>query len=496
MTNKKFKQNFKQKGGFITGKEQEFLEFIDNSKLQLLSSGSYGCTYIVELDVCKTSNIKHMDIKGTNPINKLLIKLCIISDQEYKITDFINDGLYSVNLDSFISEVNVQIEIFTKSFKYLQPICPAIISAYVYEFNDQNNNNSQVNKLFEILSEKMAKMTIPIDLNTIKAKFQNKPYSNMRLGIIGMEFADGYNLLYTNAIDLINKYRVTKEVKLLDQYKYIILSSIYLIIELIYMGYNHGDFHLSNILFNSKDESFIKGKIGRPLLIDFGLVRKLSKENIEIINYYKNNNNYSGILNYIYTHVPRGDNSKLNSWPRLYGVLTGYFDRLTRKKVDTQFGYYPFINKSSNKITFNEDFTELIKLREEQIDLNIEEFNKNRKKGGFYLPLDTSIINKMFRGIFTIINANNTKTNILSSVKYNNNNIKSPEKILQSNNKNNLTTKNINLFSELPFQNNNKNRKNNNNQQNNKQQNKNKNKQKTKTKNDLINNSTLKNTII
>ena len=430
----------KQKGGFILGKEEDFLDFITNSKINKLSQGSNGITYVAELDkktnyVSKFKNFYFNDFN--KPVQKLLIKLCFIGDGDNE--DMIFDNLSIVDERSFIKEVNFQIRIFNKTYQYLQPLCPAVVYSSIEFCNDPT---------MQILIAKIAKINL----------FCRKYINNIRIGIIAMEYANDFNVLNDDIHDAIAE-NITKPFNYINK----IFYGIYLIIKLAEIGYSHGDYHLGNILINNKDATFISSNIfienpAYPLLIDFGFTKELPIETGKLIKEYINTKKYNEVLRILY-NIPRSDGLSLTGYSDLFGILTGFYDLINNISTIKQFNYYPFYSVEN----FNKKFSNFLELREQKIDLNIKQFNNMDKetRNNYLLPLDTDVINKMFSGIFPIENIQNSinnsikKTHNTKNTKTKNNNNKNnnnKNNNNKNNNKNKKTTKN---FSLLPYHNNN-----------------------------------------
>jgi hypothetical protein len=313
-------------------------------------------------------------------------------------------------MDDFINEVNVQTEICTKTYKYLQPICPAVISASTIKIPVRSSPLKT--KLLEVLASKILGLDRIINYNIDSNSDRDR---DRHIGFIAMEYANNYELLYhkiKNSHKELNKeISEKKNEKLnvkLNVFKNMILSVMYLIIELAILGYNHADFHPGNILFDESDKTFIKGIQGRPILIDFGLVRKFTIEEHRIIKQYAEQERYVDILSSIYSQKRR-DDVQLSEYVRFYGYIAGKYDLITEKEPLKTFFFPPFNN--SEKV--NSDLSQITRLRQEQIDENINTFNDEEKSEGnnLLLPLSSSSVNKIFRGIFPEISQKKNSTN-------------------------------------------------------------------------------------
>jgi len=441
MNNKRINKRINQDGVFITGNENDIFHFIENSTIELLSdSSAFGIIFIAILNPDIETNIKHMDLDNFNkPVKKILIKLSFIHND--KATNFfkISGKRYSF-IDNFINEVNVQTELFYKSYEYLQPICPAILSALTIML--PSSKSDKLTTLLKVLSNKNTKIN-----EVLKSIIEHdiKFAREIGLGIIVMEYADGYDLLNNyvkNDRNNITKYiqdhkldldldgnidyenidKLKKDHKdLYNMYSEnlsMMIMCFYLILSMAKMGYSHGDFHMGNILFNKTSNNFISKHSGRPLLIDFGLVVKLNTIQYDTIINNITSNKFIKALKFLYSGVPNLAGINLALQPQKYGYIAGYYDTITQniqvpdKPIDNldittittlyhleskPFNYLPFKQLNINNII--KDFETL---RETQIDNNIKIFNsKSREeRNGVFLPLSITHIGKMFKGIF------------------------------------------------------------------------------------------------
>ena len=176
-------------GGFITGTENDTIHFIENSTFSLLSdSSSFGIIFVATLNPGNETNLKYMDLDNFGkPVTNMLIKLSFIHDGKLRVI-IPTISKRTVFIDDFINEVNIQTELFYKSYQYLQPICPAILSALTIQLPLER----QVKNLSGLLAILYLKND---DIKTIIDIIMT--HDNVtHIGIIAMEYADGYDLLY------------------------------------------------------------------------------------------------------------------------------------------------------------------------------------------------------------------------------------------------------------------------------------------------------------
>jgi hypothetical protein len=142
------KKDNNQKGGILieTNDEYAFGHFMSNSKFEFFSKGVNGLIIVASLNEGVNSLYKHINLHnfGTQ-VKKLIIKLVFIYDEN----DIKNKNLNSILINDdydfdqaskqdFMNEVNVQTEIFLKTFEYLQPLCPAIVYSDIYTNENRN----------------------------------------------------------------------------------------------------------------------------------------------------------------------------------------------------------------------------------------------------------------------------------------------------------------------------------------------------------------------
>jgi DNA (cytosine-5)-methyltransferase 1 len=181
------------RGIMNTTKSKDFEHFLTNSTISYLTSGANGSIFKADL-IPKTSTVyKHTNInKYGEPIDSVIFKLILIYNTpmifaEYHtpiVEDIFVNGspkpIESATVNEFENEINIQTDIYLKSNDYLRPICPSIIYASV----DTNF------ELFTKINDDKITSDVIDEYKNLRLR------GNVHIGIIGMEFADGYIPLY------------------------------------------------------------------------------------------------------------------------------------------------------------------------------------------------------------------------------------------------------------------------------------------------------------
>lgn len=346
------------KGGsglYINANDKDaFLNFMSNSTPKLLTSGLTGMAYKCTLNPGINSDYLSLDASnyGT-PVRKLLVKVSFILPIETIMT-FMHKGeqrnIKTIAIDDFNEEINIQTDVYLKTMQYLQPLCPAIVYADIVEIN-----SPLINKL---------KTAFPSEI-----KNQLTQYPGIKIGLIGMELMEpSENMFYL----------------LQDPNYYISYLSkmLYALIELVIKtGYNHGDFHAGNFLFETHIDNYFKGKIGRVVVIDFGFTEKLSKNKYEQIKTLFKSKRYSDILNLL-CDIPRKDGYDMTTWP-------SYMTTCLRGKPTFPNTNIKFI---LDKNQINQKIDELYRSRELAIDDLVSSFKPK------HLPLSNADKKNMYTG--------------------------------------------------------------------------------------------------
>jgi hypothetical protein len=358
---------------------------MNNSTFDYFKHGSNGIVFVATLNPDTTTNYKYLDASafGT-PVTKLIIKVCFVMEDgiPYKGSELVYPVLY----DEFKDEVNIQTDIFLKTMNYLQPLCPAIVYANVF---DSTNN-----LLSDIVQSSIHSISLKPPTDKIRKQFtflkkvdqDLKKGAIQRYGIIAMELADNYNNVYKetheNPLYTTDVNRDANKRQLENMVRYMLVELA------VKTGYNQGDYHASNVLINLQSNTYFKGINGEPLLIDFGYTVKFSEDKISLIKDLYKNKDYQGILEQICL-TPRSDGTNINT--EEYADLYGYICDASN-------------SSETNRTENNKQIADLIQRKTEATDDIIQLFNSKTDEREKYpmLPLSNKMKNQMYVGIMDI----------------------------------------------------------------------------------------------
>lgn len=292
-----------KKGGIILNKENQKIKnfeegytfFIKNSEWEVLNISSlYGVIFKCKLNKEIKSPFNSIRIGSYGEqIREIIIKLVLINDTT-NIYDWVlidkkfKDNIYNTDFvfynkstekkDSFVKEINIQIDITEKTIEYLEPVCPFIIFSKIYNY------------------DRIDESIIP-DINSynIKKHILNTIHSNFFNRISNLEYTNDYfnsNISYPEKIlyqmifesekrkckiGLIAMENIGNGVILenINNNKNYLNYSKFEILNLALNGYNQGDFHKQNILIDENYENYFKDTVGRAFIIDYGRAEKL-----------------------------------------------------------------------------------------------------------------------------------------------------------------------------------------------------------------------------
>jgi serine/threonine protein kinase len=287
------------KGG-VFAKEGDIDIFLKNCKITYLSKGSFGIALVAE-----STSSPYLSVRGgiERQINKIIIKVCAINTEPFKITSRINghnSTFSTVHEKNFEREIEIQTEVFFRTCEYLDPICPSILYTEVkdsqYDYKAKTRVETRLSQLLPKSNE-----IAQIYLKNIIDLLDERRLS--MYGIICMEYAEGYETLAK-----LKTLRPDKTEKLRDiaRHKLIEMS--------LKTQYTHSDFHENNILCNPETEEV--------LLIDFGLSNKLSHEEWVTLRYEYEEKQYFDALESIF-YIDRRDLFVLRHDLDSYGWLIG-----------------------------------------------------------------------------------------------------------------------------------------------------------------------------
>jgi serine/threonine protein kinase len=217
------------------------LEIMKKKPFELVADNSlYGIILKIQI----TDLPKHF-IFLESSTDSILFKFVILSNEEEYWS--IYPRKRTETYDNFKKEVKIQKDIWIKSTERGYSLCPAIIGAYIY--HNEIDQNIHLDKFRNDLSD------YNLYINYMKEYLRKNKDSS--LGIIVMEVAEGYNTVKTFM------YKT--------EYEQASTLAIFGLQYLHSLGYCHGDFHRSNVLANvNKPSGLITDKNGRIFIIDFG----------------------------------------------------------------------------------------------------------------------------------------------------------------------------------------------------------------------------------
>jgi len=388
-----------QKGGIIIDKnkdqEKAFYDFINNCDITHLSTGGNGLVFKAVIRGgfdYKSASYRYIDPDLYNqPVTEVILKLTVTSDlnpKKYTPKDIAAMTEYEKDeIGNFTNEVNKQTDIFLRSMEYLQPLCPAII--YSKMLSTKEDKKKITDTLLRINPE-LGLTEIPY--HGMSYKLNNKSLvnnSSIKIGVIAMECATGYDSLYN-----IISSKISTEQKI--QY---INFGLFIVLKLaLDMGYSHADFHSGNIMINPR-LNYFEGIQGRPMIIDFGYTTKIPKPDMDIIKEFVKNGDYIRALKQLCkVHRADEDTPDYPPWANFYGWICSDWDMISYRRSTTPIG------EGEIKHTSNERLHDLFQRREAHIDFVIEQFNTlHDANPDLYplLPLSSAAKNQMYEGILS-----------------------------------------------------------------------------------------------
>jgi serine/threonine protein kinase len=287
------------KGG-VFAKEEDLDIFLEDCKISYLSKGSFGIALVAE-----STTSPYLSVRGgiERKINKIIIKVCAINKEPFKITSRVNghnSTFSTVHEKNFEREIEIHTEVFFRTCEYLDPICPSILHTEVkdspYDYQTKKRVDTRLSQLLP-KSNEIAQIYLK---HIIDLLHQGRL---SMYGIICMEYAEGYETLAK-----LKTLRPDKTEKLRDiaRHKLIEMS--------LKTQYTHSDFHENNILCNPDTEEV--------LLIDFGLANKMLDEQWKTLRDEYKEKRYFDALESIF-YIDRRDLFVLRHDLDSYGWLIG-----------------------------------------------------------------------------------------------------------------------------------------------------------------------------
>jgi hypothetical protein len=328
--------------------DMSFFNFINNSKISYYSCGKNSIILKADLNYNIESPYLHLNhYNFKKPVSQLIIKIIFLSTNydpgdDTFLAEIDNKMIeLAINeIDMFINEVNIQTNIYFKTYKDFQPICPGIIYANYFKTKD---NVIKIFNLFMKLathtntySNNYKSYKTKLTLNNLLTIFMNNTSFNS-IGLIGMEYAENYKIISSF---LSNNF----DIKIYKNMARFILLKLCL-----ETGYSHGDFHLGNIIINNNINNYIHTILGNILLIDFGYSVKIDVNKLDKIKNYVDKKDYSNALSIIY-NIPRVDG--LNLTESKYDIYFKWLcDGINNNELNILFDSYEYskniiLNKS------------------------------------------------------------------------------------------------------------------------------------------------------
>jgi hypothetical protein len=275
-----------------------FLNFIKRATIELFNYGQNGLIF-----KCDSKN------------SSIIMKVCFLNDTKNELITNIMD-FSTMNKEKFISEINIQQEVYIKTIK--SPITAKIIYA---------NSNVEFNTLVNLYLKNSIDKKLLKDLHHNLDKFDS-------IGIIGMEYLDGY-VMIDNILTQLFEEKFLHYIDNYSLYELYKCQAIYILIQLaIHTGYNHNDIHLNNIMININDNNFFHNKTetikGRPMIIDFGKSYKIYEDTMTQIQVEYKKGNYNKILELLCLS-PNTNHKKMKNNPLYDSLCLGLNDYENRK---------------------------------------------------------------------------------------------------------------------------------------------------------------------
>jgi tRNA A-37 threonylcarbamoyl transferase component Bud32 len=346
-----------------------FTYYLNNfAQIIILSTGRYGIVLLLLLPDNIDSSIESNFFKQMTPndnygkiVKQLIIKIQFINnyESEVKMGDYEFTGIKEQQMQD---EINIQTDVFFKTFKYMQPLCPSIIHA----------------EIIKDFGEKQYILNILRSVRNLPFPVVNSIIYNNDIGIIVMEMIHNSLPLYNFINNGNNNYNI-QLAKNISRYALLKLA--------LDTGYGHNDFHEGNILIQN-DDTYFKNTNISPILIDFGRTKKLDLDILDSIKQKVKEKNYISALAQLCKPYNTRSPHTRNINASYYNWVCGDYEGLN------QSGALPDI--------VNLQIDQLFKNRELAIDEIIKKMSiLHDAEPNKYplLPLSNEIKNKLYNGM-------------------------------------------------------------------------------------------------
>ena len=231
--------------------------FIENSSFSIFSRGSSSILVKCVLNERIKSPYVTTRLGNFNePVREVLLKFIV-----YKKNPMESCEIMPISMQDFESEINIQKDIFEKTFvdetTFLEPICPCLL----YSDRFASNNDVYKHRLLAVMQQTMSVQ----DFQRIRQIFTHD------VGYIAME--------------CMKSYKPLESLETSHYFQFYVLFAIHQLRLMHQLGYKHCDFHLNNILI---DESchYYDFMPGRAIIIDFCKSKPITKrdsQNLDIL---------------------------------------------------------------------------------------------------------------------------------------------------------------------------------------------------------------------
>ena len=277
-------------------------EILEKHEFTFLSKGSEGIVY------------KSMD-------NSIVLKVVLIFPllNKYAICSP-GTFIHTKTMYAFINEINIQMEVYAKTFEEEHALTAKIYDASI----DFENNISKI-KIVKDSNYNYLEHLMAI-VNDVK-----KQHLTMRVGVIAMEYIQG-KTIHALVHDRKNKRKRDSNYDN-DPDNYCIPVCAYIVIKLLIItGINHADFIIGNILL-SQNIPYFANICNRPFVIDFGYAYQLNAIDYTYLCFKFRERKYIDILLWLF-HSQRADGLFMDKWPEHYGYICGRYDYSANKVID------------------------------------------------------------------------------------------------------------------------------------------------------------------
>jgi hypothetical protein len=273
------------------------------------------------------------------PVTTILLKLVLIkrdgstiNNFEFEIADDKKTRKRAATIESFNKEIKTQFDVYKNTLDFNNiPICPSII------YNNVIIMKPKILNFLLKIKGKCKKYTITSEIIEDLFDIYNAPKNIPTLGIIGMEFAEGYQTLNSYINDTEMAYADGSITDANDMYKLktcetdckcmsdVIVDIIRLFIS---SGIVHLDLHSGNIMINKN--------LHKSEMIDFGITYKMTitQNNTEYVTYENiifdkktKKPSVEALTSYLYTNLGSsskyvGNGEQLFMQEYLYGITS------------------------------------------------------------------------------------------------------------------------------------------------------------------------------